>query len=370
LAISDFFFKEDDMKAFRIASISLLAGLLLSLCAACAGAPKSPAAVQDNHAQYSANVRKSLAASLVIANPGSFVDPTPTPKPSRRVTKAPAKLPGEPPEPSRTLEDTDASVKASEKRVLSGDKFLDSLYERPFTSEEMIYQPDLDINTVDFASDVDYFFITIRLHGLNESKKALTGSYGIEFDRSLTGKGDAILIVKSPATSWSTKNLQLYIDPNKDVGGPTPLVHDDNFKGNGYDKLVPVKGTNIAYARIDPKDPLGVQFAISRSLLTESKFLWGAWADNGLRNVKSFDYNDTMTLSAAGSPVQTDTDYPIKGLYNLDNTCRLPYGFEQTNASYPGMCITTSISQTGSDCYCTDMCGIEKLTCCGQWVCD
>lgn len=363
------------MKIVRIASLILLAGLLLSMNACLAVQLETPTASQPsqaNHPQFAARIQKSMVSVLTAATPVPPVKPTPTLKPKPRITKAPAKLPGEPPKPSRTLEDTDSSVKASEKRVLSGDKFNDSLYERPFTSQEMVYQPDLDINSVDFAADDDYFFITIRLHGVNETSGTLSGTYGVEFDRTLTGKGDTIILVKGPTAAWSAKGVTLFIDSNKDVGGPTPLIHDEGFKGNGYDKAVPIKGTNAAYARIDPKDKAAVQIAISRSLLVESRFLWGAWADNGLKNVKSYDYNDTMNLSTAGSPINTDADYPIKALYNLDNTCRLPYGFEQVGMSYPGMCVTGSGSAEGEDCYCTDYCmGIDgQLRCCGQWVCN
>ena len=356
------------MKRARNVILILLAFIMLAT--ACApSANRKAGSSQRASLPPAANLLKPMPIKLAIlaATPmpsSTALAPKPTPK-------APAKLPGDPPQPSRTLEDTDASIKASEKRVLSGDKFLESLYERPFTAQEMVYQPDLDIKTVDFGADDDYFYITIRLHGLNEGKSTLTGTYAVEFDRTLTGRGDVIVLVRNASSSWSTKNLMIYIDRNKDVGGPTPLAHDEGFKGNGYDTAVRVKTTNIAYARIDPLDKQAVQFAISRSLLTESKFLWGAWADNGLRKVGSFDYNDTMNLSTAGSPIQTDADYPIKALYNLDNTCRLPYGFEQMNASSPGMCITTSIVEAGSDCYCNDYCVQgDKLVCCGQWVCD
>ena len=91
-------------------------------------------------------------------------------------------------------------------------------------------------------------------------------------------------------------------------------------------------------ARIDPQDEAAVQIAVSRSLLGDpEQFLWGAWADNGLREVGMFDYNDTMGPGEAGSPYRGDKDYPLKGLYNLDNTCRLPYGFAQSG-NFPGMC--------------------------------
>jgi hypothetical protein len=52
-----------------------------------------------------------------------------------------------------------------------------------------------------------------------------------------------------------------------------------------------------------------------------------------------FDYNDTMGPTLAGSPIKDD-HYPLKELYSLDNTCRLPYGFEQIGAFIRGMCIT------------------------------
>ena len=56
-------------------------------------------------------------------------------------------VPGEPPDPERILEDADSSLRATENRVLSGDAFLNNLFERPFTAREMVYQPELDIYT-------------------------------------------------------------------------------------------------------------------------------------------------------------------------------------------------------------------------------
>ena len=96
-------------------------------------------------------------------------------------------------------------------------------------------------------------------------------------------------------------------------------------------------GDVAAFARIDPLDELGVEFALSKALFeSPAEFLWGAWADNGLRDPAQFDYNDRMGSSSAGSPLR-GADYPVKALYNLDNTCRLPYGIPQTG-SHPGEC--------------------------------
>jgi hypothetical protein len=278
------------------------------------------------------------------------------------------------PETSLTLEDSDSSTRAEEHRTLSGDNFLNNLYERPFTSEEMIYQPDLDIQTVDFAYDDDFFYFTITLNSMNVDVWRLTGAYSIEFDRSLTGRGDLIVRVENPTMEWSPKNVIALTDVNVDVGGPTPIYADEGFSGNGYDKRLDLTGETIAFARINPEDNQSVQIAVSQGLLDyPEEFLWGAWADGGLKKLTMFDYNDAIGQSEAGSPYIDDQDYPVKALYNLDNTCRLPYGFDRMSASYPGMCISSvPAAEPGEeepDCYCTDYC-IDGVTCCGTWVCE
>jgi hypothetical protein len=275
-------------------------------------------------------------------------------------------MPGEPPEPDRTLKDADSSIRAYEHRTISGDRFLDSLYERPFTSQEMIYQPDIDIYTVDFAHDEDFFYFTITLYELNPDDWGLTGMYGVEFDRTKTGRGDLIVWVENPQEDWSVENVSVYTDINADVGGPQPIIADAGFEGDGYDTLVEPEGDKVAFARLDPDDPISVQIAVSRNLLEDpAEFLWGAWADNGLKNVAA--------LSEAGSPINTDANYPLNALYNLDNTCRLPYGFEQIGVLYiPGMCITLppKLETTGGDPNCREVCtgGLAALIC--TTVCD
>ena len=159
-------------------------------------------------------------------------------------------------------------------------------------------------------------------------------------------------------------------DENGDVGGPQPLIADAGFEGSGYDTLVELEGNKAAFARLAPDDPEAVQIAVSCSLLDNPiEFLWGAWADNGLKNATLFDYNDTMGPSEAGSPINTDVDYPLKALYNLDNTCRLPYGFEQMGAVVPGMCITLppAPEPDKQTCVCLKW-RIDGI--CGKWVCD
>jgi len=60
------------------------------------------------------------------------------------------------------------------------------------------------------------------------------------------------------------------------------------------------------------------------------------------------DNNDSMGPGEAGSTLKYDTDYPLKALYNVDNTFRLPYGSTEISASVPGMCISYTDEVAGS----------------------
>jgi hypothetical protein len=246
--------------------------------------------------------------------------------------------PGEPGQADITLIDADSSLKAKEKRVLTGDTFTKNLYERPFTSKDMIYQPDVNILKVFNASDENYFYFTLELDGLDPATKTLSATYGIEFDRTKTGRGDLLVWVQDLNKEWSMNNLKVFSDPKKTIGGPSPMLADEGYQGNGYENEVKLEGDKVAYARLAPDSPTQVQIAVSRMLLDNPKeFLWGAWADKGLRDPMRFDYNDHFGLSAAGSPIKNDKDYPIKDVFSLDNTCRLPFGFTATS-DIRGMC--------------------------------
>ena len=248
--------------------------------------------------------------------------------------------PGELPEPEVILQDSDSSRLAGEKRVAYGDMFLESLYERPFTSVEMAYLPDVDIQTATAAADDDFFYFTITLKSVDPSGKKLTGSYGIEIDRGLKGRGDLLVWGSGMGADWSSAAVAVYADPDGDVGGFNPLIANEFHTGDGYETRVPFQGDKMAYARLAPDDPQVVQFAVSRALLDGAeRFLWGAWADRGWQDPGRFEYNDFIGPGAAGSPVKYTNYYPVKDLYGLDNTCRRAFGFEP-DYMIRGMCVT------------------------------
>lgn len=281
-------------------------------------------------------------------------------------TAIPYLAPGEPsPEAERILEDSDASLKASEKRVISGDNFLDNLYERPFTSLDMDYQPDLNILTASISSDEFFYYFTIVLDEVDPISGTLSGNYGVEFDRTQSGRGDMLVMAASPTTQWSMNNVKVYIDPDITVGGTKPIVAEAGYDENGYTDTLEMTAEKVAWARLVPEDPNAIQIAVSRALLQNAEeFLWGAWADGGVKDPSLFDYDDHFGPSAAGSPVKGE-DYPVKELASLDNTCRLPYGFEATSG-IPGMCLSIPVARPGLSCYCVRPC-FTHAGCCLEW---
>jgi len=323
--------------------VLMLFGILMIQSVSCSSSSETSASESAAEQTLQAIYAEDTVQAEAAADEAKEVVPTliPTQVP-QEPTKIPLMMPGEPPEPERTLKDSDSSFKAYENQAISGDNFLDSVYERPFTSKEMIYQPDLDIITVDFATDENFFYFTINLYnGPNLDDLGQTGMYGIEFDRTKTGRGGLIVLVENPQHAWSVENISVYTDRNGDVGGPRPIIANAGFEGNGYDTLVELETDKVAFARHSHEDANAVKIAVSRNLLeNQPEFLWGAWADNGLKNVSMFDYNDAMGPTEAGSPIESSEDYPLDALYSLDNTCRLPYGFEQIGAFIRGMCIT------------------------------
>ena len=250
-----------------------------------------------------------------------------------------AAMPVDPGKPDLTLVDANSSLKASEKRTLSGDTFIKDVFERPFTSISMDYLPETDILSAAIFTDATYPYFTIKLAGLSKVDFKLSATYGIEFDVNKDGRGDFLVTATNPGKDWSSVGVSVYSDPNKDVGGPTPIWVDSKLKvkGDGYETTL--DNLTSAFVRIDPANEAAIQIAISRQLISDPKeFLWGAWADGSPLSLQKLDFNDMVSLKEAGSPIKGDPTYPIKAVFAMDNTCRVAYGF-QTTLNIPGMCI-------------------------------
>jgi hypothetical protein len=333
--------------------IMLCAIVILSACSSQAPLPETtpPVATQT-----------TIPANTPVATLTPAPSSTPAAKPE------PMQMPGDVPEPIRILQDNDSSPYASLKYVTSGDNPLKNLYERPFTQGEMTYLADTDILSVSVALDANFYYFSLTLKGIDPASQYLAGSYAIEIDRNLTGRGNLLVVARGLKANWSMDNLMVYEDKNKDVGGPNPVIADRGFKGDGYESQVSLSGDITAFSRLKPGDVRVVQIAVSKKLIgVEGKFLWGAWAYRMELNPTWFDLDDHFGKSEAGSPIRASGDYPLNAVHSLDNTCRLNFGFFPSGI-IPGMCISgPQASHPGEACSCIRPDLLSGI--CNKWYC-
>jgi hypothetical protein len=164
----------------------------------------------------------------------------------------------------------------------------------------------------------------------------------------MDGTGDFLIWSDGGATSeWNTDGLFLYKDRNNDVGGKLPLLMEEGRRPEDSFEMVlaPSEDENadvLVWKRRDPDDVYSMEFALKKSAIEyDGMFLWSAWANNDADGHLKMDYNDLMNLASAGSPYVGNVDYPLKGVALLDNTCRMPFGFNPTGAE-PGVCYGVS----------------------------
>ncbi len=242
--------------------------------------------------------------------------------------------------------DHDSSPTAAQKRAPGGDRFTFGRYERPFNANTMDkYYPYLDIVDTAFYEDENWIYAVITLKGTDDNGQ-LTGRYAFEIDSDLDGRGEWLVLVSQPASKeWSVAGVQAWFDANQDVGGSLAVNADKNGNGNGYETLLVENGQgsdpDLAWARLSPDSAVMVEMAVKRSLLgSDNSYMIGAWAGNETLDPAQFDFNDHMTHEQAGAAlIELENFYPIKGLAELDNACRIAVGFTP-NGNEPGSCLT------------------------------
>jgi hypothetical protein len=237
--------------------------------------------------------------------------------------------------------DRSSAALASERRA-NADNFDINLLERPFTTQVMDYQEHLDITRAELSLGPPWLYITIFLEG--SPPAGSEAAYGVEIDLDIDGHGDWLILADAPPDSeWTTDGVRACRDANGDVGGPTAMIpdgpHDDR---DGYEDCVFDSGYGIgpdeAWIRRDPGHADRIQIAFLYSLIgNDGKFTWGAWSDENIKDPTWFDYNDHFTSIEAGSPASESSQYPVKAMASMDNTCRWAYGFVPTG-SEPGVC--------------------------------
>jgi hypothetical protein len=229
-------------------------------------------------------------------------------------------------------------------RAFAGDRFTLGRFERPYNANTMdVYFPYLDIVSANLFQDSTWVYARITLVG-RDSNDSLPGKYAVEVDTDMDGRGDFLVLVDHPSsTSWTTDGVQVLRDTNGDVGGENIINSDSQGSGNGYETVVFNQGAgddpDAAWARLSAGDPHSLEVAFKVSLLEgDSTYLVGIWAGNDALNPALFDLNDHYTHEQAGEAnADIANYYPIKGLSELDNTCRAAMGFIPTGTE-PAIC--------------------------------
>lgn len=355
----------------------------------------------NSETQVALNVQGTILAQGQIQATPTLLEEEPTEE-SATSTTAPSHTPSvtptiahliRPSEPGwihQWWQDTNTKPYASQKRAIGGEKYFLNQFERPYTSQEMLYHPDVDLVKVEISYDKTFYYVSIYLSGLNQTSNNLDGWYGVEFDTDIDGRGDYLLWAHATDNNqWITDEVYLYSDANNDVGGTQPLQENaPNYSGDSYETILfsPESYTDpdAAWVRRHPTNATAVQLAVKDTAIgSPVTFLWNGWADNGFADPQNFDYNDFYANSQAGSPYTNSVYYPVKDLELVDNTCRLPFGFEPSGLE-PGICwqptpTPTPVPYTSTpqptlppppSCDCSDPYTITDQNCCescGYW---
>lgn len=251
-------------------------------------------------------------------------------------------VPGEIGKVTVEIKDVNTAASGMSRHAIEGDIYQQNLFERPFNGD-MSYRPDLDIQKAELSDDNTFFYVTIYLADVNPDSKILQATYGVELDTDFDGRGDYLIWIMPPfENQWTTVNAVALGDSNNDVGRKRALIMDVPSNGDGYDVVIFTAQNNrdpdLVWGRKAPNNPLAVQIAFKKSMLDHpTSFLFGVWADDGLKDAKLFDYNDNFSEVDAGSPLEKNPNYPLKKLFAVDNTCRMSMG-RAVLATDPGVC--------------------------------
>lgn len=264
------------------------------------------------------------------------VPPTPTKIPHSLIPTTDIKL------GKVTVVDAVSVETAAEQRAPYGDLYKYNWFERPFM-QDMTYVADLDIASYNLAYDEKFFYVSIELVGANPNNP-IGINYGVELDTNADGFGEYVVVAHPPYdVNWSTDNLQVAQDTNHDTGGLSAEVSDAPLPGDGYDSVIFDAGINadgdsdLAWVRVNAGKKATVQFAFKRSFAGD-RFLFGVFADGGIKSIEDMDYVDRFTEEEAGSPEKSEAYYPLKALYGIDNVCREAFGISNTAGEEPQRC--------------------------------
>jgi hypothetical protein len=333
------------MKTFNPKSIFVLGVILVMLACSFPGvvaAPTSQPAPPVTDTPFAASPTSTQRVDV----PSEIAPPSPTSVPPTSTNIPHFLIPVTDIKPGKKIVSDAVSVDtAAEKRAPYGDSYKYNWFERPFM-QDMTYVPDLDIVSYNLAYDEKFFFVSIELVGTDPNNE-IGINYAVELDMDADGFGDYVVVAHPPYdVNWTMTNVQIAQDTNHDTGGPSAERSDAPFPGDGYDTIIfdGARGVgddqDIAWVRINAGRKATVQIAFKRAF-AGNRFLFGVFADGGLKDIGIMDYVDRYTEEEAGSPEKSEPYYPLKAVYGMDNVCRDAFGITNTNGLEPQRCKPT-----------------------------
>jgi len=330
------------MNMKKILPLIILFTMFLQAC----GQTTQPA-VSANTAEPVAIASKAASAtpeSVPTAKPEATKPATPTAtlppvEPVTHVT-----IPSAGTSDRATAHDNENSLFFDTKKVKTGDEFFKDRFERPFTSVDMAYLPDLDIVNFSINSDDKFFYVKISFVSLDKMTQTLTGFYGVEIDRNADGRSEMLIVTHPPYNEeeFSADNVAAYLDVNGDVGGGN-INRPDDLGSDGFEKTIfdlrrgvyPKDDPDLVWVRQTTDGNLpAVEIAFEKWIFQGGKeaFMWSVVSSGSAIDPAKSYYHDHYTAEQAGAANSDDPNYPIKELSALDNTCRVPLGFQATGS--------------------------------------
>jgi hypothetical protein len=249
--------------------------------------------------------------------------------------------------------DYDSSVTATQKKSNGGDRFTFEQFERPFNANTMdVYYPNLDIIDTFVFQDDTWIYGTIQVVDRSAANSS-PFRFAMQLDVHVDGKGDYLVVAENPtSTDWTVSGVQVYFDANSDVGDLTAMFSDDNVVDDGFETVLFDRGKgddpDAAWVRASADEPNKIEIAVKRDIVERpALYLVNMWTGHATLDPTLFDYSDEYSHEQAGAADPGFPNfYPIKALYELDNSCRMAVGFQPTG-NEPGLCAVIQPAKPG-----------------------
>jgi hypothetical protein len=210
-------------------------------------------------------------------------------------------------------------------------------YERPFNAgAQDQYHPDEDILSVALGQGQYWYYARLEIYDVDPDTGGLNGTYGLEIDMDLDGRGDVLIMAeilgsRESISEWSNTGVQAWKDTDNDVGNEMPMKPDPAVDTDGYDEasLDPQALSGDVWVRATLGKPSFVEIAFKPEVIDgDQAFKWWAWVDEGVSNPSGYDYHDAFAHEEAGDVYTSESFFPAREVYSVDNTCAEFWGVD------------------------------------------